>query len=216
MYGENDIPSLGHDGKQNPAYYKAWAEKNKEKIRAQQRARYLANREARQARERERYRERREAALAQKAEYHRENADKRRAYAAEYRSRPDVKVAKAAYMLDYFRKRRATDPHYRMKAALHARLLQALRLYGNGEKYASTIDLIGCTIPELVIHLENQFESTMSWENYGRSGWHIDHKVPCSAFDLTDPEQQKICFHYTNLQPMWGVDNIRKGGVRRK
>jgi HNH endonuclease. len=51
----------------------------------------------------------------------------------------------------------------------------------------------------------------MSWDNYGRDGWHIDHIRPCASFDLTDPEQQRQCFHYTNLQPLWAADNIRKG-----
>ena len=49
----------------------------------------------------------------------------------------------------------------------------------------------------------------MNWDNYGV--WHLDHIIPCARFDLSDPEQQKICFHYTNLQPMWGEDNMRKG-----
>jgi hypothetical protein len=50
----------------------------------------------------------------------------------------------------------------------------------------------------------------MSWDNYGIKGWHIDHIIPCAAFDLTDPEQQKICFHYTNLRPLYWADNISR------
>lgn len=48
----------------------------------------------------------------------------------------------------------------------------------------------------------------MSWENYGE--WHIDHIKPCSSFDLSDPKQQKECFNYTNLQPLWAIDNLKK------
>ena len=48
----------------------------------------------------------------------------------------------------------------------------------------------------------------MTWDNYGK--WHVDHIIPVSRFDLTDPEQQKICFHFTNLQPLWGGENIGK------
>lgn len=54
-----------------------------------------------------------------------------------------------------------------------------------------------------------QFEPGMTWENYGTE-WHVDHIVPCSYFDLTDPEQQRICFNYRNLQPLWAKDNLEK------
>jgi hypothetical protein len=57
-------------------------------------------------------------------------------------------------------------------------------------------------------HLKDHFLPEMNWDNYG--AWHIDHIRPCASFDLTDPEQQKQCFHYTNLQPLWAADNIRK------
>jgi hypothetical protein len=50
----------------------------------------------------------------------------------------------------------------------------------------------------------------MSWDNYGIAGWHIDHIKPCCTFDLTDLEQQKQCFHYTNLRPLWAKDNLRR------
>jgi len=71
------------------------------------------------------------------------------------------------------------------------------------------LDLLGCTVEELRAHLEKQFKRGMSWSNYGR--WHIDHIRPCASFDLTDPEQQRICFHYSNLQPLWAEENMRKG-----
>ena len=52
----------------------------------------------------------------------------------------------------------------------------------------------------------------MSWENYGRKGWHIDHIRPLASFDLTDVEQRRIAFHHTNLQPLWASDNCGKVG----
>jgi hypothetical protein len=52
----------------------------------------------------------------------------------------------------------------------------------------------------------------MTWENWALDGWHIDHIRPCCSFDLTDPEQQKKCFHYSNLQPLWAEENWSKGG----
>lgn len=81
------------------------------------------------------------------------------------------------------------------------------------DKSQKTDLLLACTIDELKIHLEKQFKEGMTWENYGktRSSWSVDHIIPCSYFDLSDPEQQMKCFHYTNLQPLWHIDNIRKG-----
>ena len=78
-------------------------------------------------------------------------------------------------------------------------------------KAGHTIELIGCSIEYLRRHLESQFVGGMTWNNYGLYGWHIDHIIPLSYFDFTDPEQQRRAWHYTNLRPMWAVDNIRKG-----
>ncbi len=79
------------------------------------------------------------------------------------------------------------------------------------KKAAKTSELIGCTFVELIAHLASLFKPGMSWENYGLHGWHVDHKRPCASFDLTDPAQQRACFHYTNLQPLWALENRVKG-----
>jgi len=72
------------------------------------------------------------------------------------------------------------------------------------------MELIGCSVEVLWSHIESQFTTGMTKENYGVHGWHIDHIIPCDSFDFSDPEQQKQCFHYTNLQPLWAKDNIAK------
>lgn len=75
-------------------------------------------------------------------------------------------------------------------------------------KSLSTMMLIGCEIDYLMIHIQTQFTRGMNWENYGL--WHIDHIKPCAKFDLSKPKEQSKCFHYTNLQPLWAEDNLRK------
>jgi hypothetical protein len=99
------------------------------------------------------------------------------------------------------------DIEYRLTLLLRSRMKHAL----NGKlKISTTKELLGCTLSEFKKHIENQFAEGMSWENYGRYGWHIDHIKPCASFDLSKPEDQKICFHYTNLQPLWAKDNLTK------
>lgn len=78
------------------------------------------------------------------------------------------------------------------------------------QKKGRIIDAIGCSVDELKRHLEQQFVSGMSWENKGRFGWHVDHIIPLSMFDLTNDYQFKIANHYTNLRPLWWRDNLKK------
>ena len=108
---------------------------------------------------------------------------------------------------EYMRKRRQ-DPLQKMIDSQRTRLRKALNQI---EKSDKTMNLIGCSAIELKEYLESKFTEGMTWENRGREGWHIDHIKPCASFDLSDPEQQRECFHYTNLQPLWAKDNLRKG-----
>lgn len=105
---------------------------------------------------------------------------------------------------------------YRRREIVEVRLLDNLRnrLYcglKNNTKNKRTLQLIGCSIEELKQHLEKKFQEGMTWSNYGRKGWHIDHIIPISSFDLSNIEEQNMCFHYTNLQPLWQFDNLSKG-----
>jgi hypothetical protein len=107
----------------------------------------------------------------------------------------------------YNKKRYQTDCSFRLKDNLRAIVYKALK---GSSKSAHTMELIGCSIKELWLHLESQFTYGMTRENHGQFGWHVDHIIPCASFDLTDPEQQRKCFHYTNLQPLWAEDNLSK------
>lgn len=98
-----------------------------------------------------------------------------------------------------------TSPQYRLATALRSRLNSALK---GVAKSARTLDLLGCTLEHLIKHLESRFLPGMSWDNQGE--WHVDHIRPLSLFDLTDPAQQRVACHWTNLQPLWAAENIRK------
>jgi hypothetical protein len=107
----------------------------------------------------------------------------------------------------YQRERRKRDINFKIRDNLTTRVWFALK---GGIKSAGTIELLGCSIECLKSHLEGKFTEGMNWGNYGRGGWEIDHIKPCSLFDLSKPEQQKECFNYTNLQPLWWQDNNKK------
>ena len=107
-----------------------------------------------------------------------------------------------------------TNHTHRVKVNLRGALRQALRLHGDGRKTQSVVSLIGCSMSQLTSHLEKQFTPRMRWDNHGPRGWHIDHIIPCAAFDLSDPAQQRACFHFTNLRPLWAAENQRKSAKR--
>jgi 7-carboxy-7-deazaguanine synthase len=107
----------------------------------------------------------------------------------------------------YEKKRRERDEFYRIRVCLRSRLSSAVT---KGYKSARTLELLGCSLEHLKQHLESQFRDGMSWDNYGKNGWEIDHIVPCSYFDLTKEENQRICFNYRNLQPLWASENNTK------
>jgi transcription elongation factor Elf1 len=114
-----------------------------------------------------------------------------------------------ATMTKYERKRKKIDPEFKLTKTLRSRLNSALRRKKTA-KNDRTMDLIGASAAHVKGYLEAKFTEGMTWKNHG--AWHIDHIKPCCSFDLTNPEEQKKCFHYTNLQPLWAKDNLEKGG----
>jgi hypothetical protein len=110
------------------------------------------------------------------------------------------------YLSKYEKKRRKIDPNFKLIKNMRTRIWFALK---RKYKSKSTIKLLGCSIEECWQHLESKFQPEMTRENHGL--WHVDHIIPCASFDLKCPVQQLACFHYTNLQPLWAIDNIKKG-----
>ena len=133
-------------------------------------------------------------------EYRLKNKKQKAKYDKEYR------VNNRERLNAYRRKKERNDLSFKLSCKLRCRMYQALK---GISKSASTMELIGCTIEELRRHLESKFEPWMTWANYGL--WDIDHIKACATFNLTYPEQQRECFHWSNLQPLEAVVNIKKG-----
>jgi hypothetical protein len=149
----------------------------------------------------ERYYKNREHNLLKQKEWHYSNREKRTKQLREYSySHRDNRNT-------YLAKKMKQDGQFKIRKNIRDRMRSAMQ---GKSKSKNTMELLGCTIEELKSHLEKQFTHGMNWDNYGKKGWHIDHILPCASFDLTDPEQQRKCFHYTNLQPLWATDNYKK------
>ena len=131
---------------------------------------------------------------------------KGRAYYRAYQKTDEYKVWKNKYKRDRYQ----NDIEYQIETKLRNRIKDILRKY-NSNKKDKTVALLGCSIKFFIKHIESQFEEGMAWENYGFETWHIDHIIPCNSFDLSKEEEQKKCFHYTNLQPLLAIDNLKKG-----
>jgi len=160
--------------------------KHRKKIAAKKSEEWKANREYLQTRNSEYYRKNRERLLIQSKVYAESNKEKIQAR-IKLRIKNDIK--------------------FRFRTRMSQRIWAALK---KGQKSARTVELLGCPIVWLEVHLESLFRPGMTWENYGPV-WHVDHRRPCASFNLADPEQQKICFHWTNLQPLFAEENLRKG-----
>lgn len=105
--------------------------------------------------------------------------------------------------------RSKTDPQYKLKLNISRRIRYELHTLNKGRKISRTVEYIGCSIEDLKTHIEEQFAPQMTWENYG-SVWHIDHRIPCAAWDLTNETESRYCWNYRNLQPMFAIENMQK------
>jgi len=132
--------------------------------------------------------------------YRENNKERKQKYDLQYKKLNRIKQNKQ--VVD----RRNNDINFKLLCNLRKRICKFVT-----GKSKHTIELLGCDIDYFKIHLENKFVDGMTWKNYGPRGWHVDHIIPCTYFNLNNIDEQKKCFHYTNLQPLWWRDNIIKG-----
>lgn len=107
---------------------------------------------------------------------------------------------------EYMKRRRQEDLNFKLRCVIRERLTKLVR-----NKRRSSLLVLGCSIDYLREYLESKFQPGMAWSNYGKNGWHIDHIKPLASFDLSDERQLEEACHYSNLQPLWATDNLRKG-----
>jgi hypothetical protein len=106
--------------------------------------------------------------------------------------------------LEKQKKKYSNNHIYKIKVNVRRRINKFLK-----KENKNSFDIIGCTPEQLKVYLENKFRDGMSWDNYGKFGWHIDHIIPLSS-GKTKEEIEKLC-QYHNLQPLWAKENLKKG-----
>jgi len=138
------------------------------------------------------------------AEQNKEHLSK---YIKEYRENNVDKIRQIKR--DYERNRKARDPIYKLISNFRTAIYTVLK-ESNVDKYGHYFDILQYTPEQLIRHLELQFKDTMSWDNYGE--WHVDHKLPITHFNISEMGDEEFmrCWSLDNLQPMWGIENIRK------
>jgi hypothetical protein len=128
-------------------------------------------------------------------------------YLKEYRENNVDKIRQIKR--DYERNRKARDPLYKLISNFRTAIYTVLK-ESNVDKYGHYFDILQYTPEQLISHLELQFKETMTWDNYGE--WHVDHKLPITYFNISEMGDEEFmrCWSLDNLQPMWGIENIRK------
>lgn len=152
------------------------------------------------------YKNHRSQELSKQKEYSERNKDKIAKYGQQWYE--DNKERVKPLRNSYVKNKRSTDPLFKLAGNMRVRLGQIFTRHTESKsKSKKTEKLIGCSFDFLKNYIENKFKIGMNWENYGE--WHIDHIYPLSKAS-SEKELEELC-HYTNLQPLWAAENIKKG-----
>lgn len=197
-YNEANREKLKAYREANREKLKAYREANRERIRISDKAYREANKEKINSRNKER-RANHNKSLNKKTQIG-------RPHLPESGSNP-LTLTRRAKLREYNKKRRSTDPLYKLQHNMRTLGNRVVKYLALGKKPARTEKWQGCTAEELKAYLESLFTEGMTWDNYGKYGWHIDHIRPVSSFA---PEEWEQINHYTNLQPLWAEDNLKK------
>jgi hypothetical protein len=176
----------------------------KEKKKEYDKKRYLENREKKKEYDKKYYLENKEKIKEHNKKYVLKNKEKVKCREKEYLNRQEVKDSRRIWSREWAKKRRL-DPLFRLKCNLRNRTSSAFREGGYSKK-SKTNDILGVEWDIVKKHIEKQFDERMTWDNYGE--WQIDHIYPLGKAN-SEEELMELC-HYTNLQPLWEIENLSK------
>lgn len=144
----------------------------------------------------------------------------------QYHSKAEVKIRTKTYRSIHYQihknrineqknryavSKKKNNPRYKLECVLRSRLKNAI-FAQNASKEVKTMELLGRSSKDCLKYIESKFKDGMNWENHGngQGKWNLDHIIPCASFNLTNPKEQMTCFHWSNLQPLWYADNLKK------
>jgi len=194
-------------------YHREWKKNNPEKVKASRKRYYKKhileikkrakeNAEKKAQYRKEYYQKNAKRICAKTQKYYIENKEKCKAYNKIYRQ-----IHKKELNIREQEKR--NNPIFRLNHSITNSINKSLKRQKNGYHWENLVDY---NREDLIQHLEAQFKDGMTWENYGRNGWHIDHRIPISLFNITGVKSKgfKKCWALENLQPLWEKENIKK------
>ena len=199
-------------------YQKKWREKNIAKRKEYSKQYYKNNKENNKTMQKKYYENNKEKIQEYQKNYRENNKDKLKNHRENNKEKLKIYRENNKEKLKIYREknkekinlynlnRRKAEPLIRLKHNLGNRIRLAIKSK-NFTKSNGTLEILGCDLKTIKLHLEKQFTKGMSWDNYNE--WHIDHIIPCASAK-TEEELIKL-FHYTNLQPLWAAENMSKG-----
>ena len=197
-------------------YHKKYYEEHKQDYLKRIAAYVIKNKELVKERQRHWYFRNKEYVLEQSARYKLLNRNKVRRRGKFYRQKNADKIRK--YNIDnaehirnyktlYVQRRCKSDPMFKLIFSCRKRIRGFLKCRGL-KKNKKTVEILGCSPLNLKLYLESLFETGMTWKNHGIRGWHIDHIIPLASAK-NESDVYDLC-HYTNLQPLWWEENLKK------
>ena len=189
-------------------------ERRRLSINAALRQKAASNRPAQRAKNKLNYARHREARKQYQRNYFAKNKERILARNKKYTARNIAKARKRR--VRYYTERIKKDPAFKIYVRLKFSLSRHIKKRDlMAVKTSRMSEIIGMSRADFATHISNQWLPGMTWENYGLASttvkrWHIDHIKPCSTFNLLNPDEQKACFHFSNLRPLWALDNITK------
>jgi hypothetical protein len=190
-------------------YAKKYNLENKEKLAIQKKDKRLQNLEKAREVDKKSNDQRKEKDYFNN--YYLKNKTKRDKYRKDYEVKNKERLSRwrRETRPEYIKNRLQTDPVFKILNNVRTRLKKYLQI-NNLSKFNKTMELVGCTPQQLKLHIEKQFLPGMNWSNYNFKTWHIDHIRPISLAKTMDDIVSLKLMHYTNLQPLWAKDNIKK------